>query len=289
MTPTLTCFFRQWLVWTLPLWRLLFSFRIVTINPWFITSNNLFKEFSSSLTISKLSWAISKRRFFCSVVSNFGMNFVHTRVIPKILLKICQTVVFGIPRSFSSSRTVNRRSPSIASRTRSIFSAVVVSEGRPERESLSTDVRPFLHRLYHYFICVVPILSFTKAFCIIPIVSVQLLPRLQRNLMQIRWSVLSVIFNYKQMRRTEKARCSTGFPRVWFWLKNLKLSTQITCFTCSTFLLLIVSFLRIFYEIGNLKKNIVRICKFCGSYKKVVFFASICFCFVSLDCLVREI
>ena len=44
----------------------------------------------------------------------------HMRVIPKILFKIYQTVVFSIPRSFSSSRTVNRRSPSIASRTRSI-------------------------------------------------------------------------------------------------------------------------------------------------------------------------
>ena len=47
---------------------------------------------------------------------------VHTRVIPKILFKISQTVVFGIPRLFSSSRTVNGRSPSIASRTRSILS-----------------------------------------------------------------------------------------------------------------------------------------------------------------------
>ena len=41
----------------------------------------------------------------------------HTRVIPKILFKISQTVVFGIPRSFSSWRTVNRRLLSIASRT----------------------------------------------------------------------------------------------------------------------------------------------------------------------------
>ena len=45
MAPTLTCFFRPWLVWTLiPLWRLFFSFRIVTIHPWFITSNNLIKD-----------------------------------------------------------------------------------------------------------------------------------------------------------------------------------------------------------------------------------------------------
>ena len=65
---------------------------------------------------------------------------------------------------------------------------------------------PFLNRLYHSFICVMSILSSTKAFCIISIVSVQLLPRLKQNLMQIHWSVLSVIFNCIQMRRTEKAR-----------------------------------------------------------------------------------
>ena len=73
----------------------------------------------------------------------------QTRVIPKILFNISQTVVFGIPRSFSSSRTVNRRSLSIASRTRSILSNVFVVEGRPKRKSLSTEVRPPLKRLYH--------------------------------------------------------------------------------------------------------------------------------------------
>ena len=124
----------------------------------------------------------------------------------KILFQISQTVVFGIPKSFSSSRTVNRRSSSIVCRSRSMFSGVVVSEGRPERGSLSTDVRQFLNRLYHSFICVMSILSSTMTFCIILIVSVQLLPRLKQNLMQIRWSVLSAIFNWKQMRRTEKAR-----------------------------------------------------------------------------------
>ena len=73
----------------------------------------------------------------------------NTRVIPKILFKISQTVVFSIRRSFSSSRTVNRRSPSIASRTRLILSNVFIVEGRPEPESLSTEVRPPLKRLFH--------------------------------------------------------------------------------------------------------------------------------------------
>ena len=93
----------------------------------------------------------------------------HTRVIPEILFKISQTVVFGIPRSFSSSQTVNRRSPSIASRTRSILSNVFVVEGKLERESLSTELRPPLKRLlvYHSFIPVLFIHSFPKAFCII--------------------------------------------------------------------------------------------------------------------------
>ena len=91
----------------------------------------------------------------------------YTRVIPKILFQISQTVVFGIRRSFSSLRTVNRRSPSIASRTRSILSNVYVVEGRPERELLSTEVRHPLKRLYHFFICVLLIHLFPKAFCFI--------------------------------------------------------------------------------------------------------------------------
>ena len=82
---------------------------------------------------------------------NFGTNFAHTRVICKIEVKISQIIVFGIPRSSSSCRTVIRRSCSIASRTRSILSKVFVVEGRPERESLLTEVRSPLKRLYHSF------------------------------------------------------------------------------------------------------------------------------------------
>ena len=106
----------------------------------------------------------------------------HTRVIPKILFKISQTVVFGIPRSFSNSRKVNWRSPSIASLTRSILSNVFVVEGRPERESLSTDVRPPLKRLYHSFIRALFIHSFPKPFCIIWIVSEVVFPSWKQNL-----------------------------------------------------------------------------------------------------------
>ena len=125
----------------------------------------------------------------------------HTRVIPKILFKISQTVVFGILRSFSSSRTVNLRSPSIASLTHSILSNVFVVEGRPERESLSTEVRPPLKWLYHSFIHLLLIHSFPKAFYIIWIVSELFFPNWKQNLIQIRWSCFSVIY---KIRRTQK-------------------------------------------------------------------------------------
>ena len=158
----------------------------------------------------------------------------HTWIIPKILFKISQTVDFGIPRSFSSSRTFNRRSPSIASRHRSILSNVFVVESWPKRESLSTEVRPPLKRLYHFFISVLLINSFPKAFCIIWIVSELVFPSWKQNLMQIRWSCFSVIFNNHKIRRTEntfvnkdtlRMNCTSGrcqqanhrFLRLYCW------------------------------------------------------------------------
>ena len=97
----------------------------------------------------------------------------HTRVIPEILFKISQTVVF-------------------------------VVEGRPERESLSTEVWAPLKRLYHSFIRVLLIHSFSKAFCIIWVFSELVFPNSKQNLMQIRWSCCSVIFNNHTIRRTKK-------------------------------------------------------------------------------------
>ena len=148
---------------------------------------------------------LSKQAILC-LLRNCCTRFDEcssTRVIPIILFKISRTVVFGIPRSFSSSWTVNRRSASISSHTRLILSNVFVVEDRPERESLSTEVRPPLKRLYHFFIRVLLINSFTKALCIIWIVSELVFPSWKQNLMQIRWSFFSVIFNIHKIRRTK--------------------------------------------------------------------------------------
>ena len=108
----------------------------------------------------------------------------HTRIIPKILLKISQTVVFGIPRSFSSSRTVNRRSPSIRKlHTLDVFRCCCQRRSARTRVTVNRCATSS-NRLYHSFICVMSKLSSTKGFCIISIVSGQLLPRLKQNLMQ---------------------------------------------------------------------------------------------------------
>ena len=97
------------------------------------TVRRLSKQWDTVLT-QKLLHKIRRMRWRIIVVKK--PVTAHTRVIPKILFKISQTVDFGIPRSFSSLRTVNRRSPSIASHTSSILSNVFVVEGRQERESL---------------------------------------------------------------------------------------------------------------------------------------------------------
>ena len=150
----------------------------------------------------------------------------HTRVIPKMLFKISQTAVFGIPRSFSSSRTVNRRLPSIASHIRSILSNVFVVEGRPERESLSTEVRPPLKRLYHTFIRVLLIHSFPKAFCIIWIVSELVFSIWKQNLMQMRWSCFSVIFNNHKIRRTQKKLCKQRHAAHELYVRQMSASNR---------------------------------------------------------------
>ena len=189
---TLTCFFRPGFRWKLRLWRLLFCFGIITVNPWFVTSNNLLEHtfiisdhFQVVLSDFEAKPFLLYRERFLNEFRKFSVGILETRV-------------FGIPRSRSSSRTVKRPSSLIASRIRLIFSGVIVLEARPEHGALSTDVRPFLNRLYDSFICVLPIHSSSKAFCIISIGSAQLFSNLKQNLMQIRCSHLSVIFSYKQ-------------------------------------------------------------------------------------------
>jgi hypothetical protein len=74
----------------------------------------------------------------------------------------------------------------IAARTLSTFSGVLLVEGLPERQSLSTDSQHSLKRLYHNFICASLIEPSPKTFLIIGIVFADECPSLKQNLMQIR-------------------------------------------------------------------------------------------------------
>ena len=62
-------------------------------------------------------------------------------------MKISDTVICGIPRSASSSRTVSRRSLLIAACTHSTFSGVLLVAGLLECGSLSIDSQP------HFYLC----------------------------------------------------------------------------------------------------------------------------------------
>ena len=107
----------------------------------------------------------------------------HDTFHPRPYIKISDTVVFGIPRSASSSHTVGRQSLLIAACTHSTFSGVLLVGGLPEHGSLSTDSWPSLKCLYHTFICTALIASSLKAFWIIQIVSTEGCSSLMQSLL----------------------------------------------------------------------------------------------------------
>ena len=73
--------------------------------------------------------------------------------MPRSCIKTSDTVVFGIPRSASSSHTVSCWSLLSAACTCSTFSGVLLVADLPEHGSLSTDSWPSLKFLCHTFIC----------------------------------------------------------------------------------------------------------------------------------------
>lgn len=93
----------------------------------------------------------------------FGTNFAATLRKPKSSVKIEGTEPTLMSCSSASSWTVIRQSFIAKSRTSSITSSFRLVDGLPERTSLSTEERPSLNRLYHFFICVTPITSSLKA------------------------------------------------------------------------------------------------------------------------------
>ena len=75
--------------------------------------------------------------FFCSGSRSHRTNVAMTFFMSRSCVNISNTVVFGIPRSASSSHTVTYQPLLIAARTCSIFSGVLLVAGLPECGSLS--------------------------------------------------------------------------------------------------------------------------------------------------------
>jgi len=98
-----------------------------------------------------LVWVPSRetRRAFWSSLSSLGTNLAEMCLMFKLSAEMRWTVPYDSPAISQTSWIVCLRSARMASRTFAMFSGFVLVEGRPERSSSSTDVRPFLKRLYH--------------------------------------------------------------------------------------------------------------------------------------------
>ena len=103
--------------------------------PQFFPSYDLLEEIW--LIGSSLNQVIGSTMFLFSGSRSCGTNFSKTHFMPRSCIKILDTVVFGIPRSASSSHTVSCWSLLISAHTHSMLLVA-------EHQSLSTDSWPFL-------------------------------------------------------------------------------------------------------------------------------------------------
>jgi len=106
-------------------------------------------KLGSSLACYLSSLQTETRWAFWSSLSSLGTNLAEMRLMFKLPARMRWTVPYDSPTIPQTSWIVCLRSARIGSRTFSILSRVVLVDGRPERSSSSTDVRPPLKRLYH--------------------------------------------------------------------------------------------------------------------------------------------
>jgi len=142
-------FFRPRWIWRLPLQRLLLSLMVITMHPYFITACDIGDEVGVVFWLLVWVPCRQKRDAFWSLLSSLGTNLAEMRLMFKLSTKMSWTVPYDSPTISQTSWIVCLRSARIASRTFAMFSGVVLVDGRPERSSSSTDVRPALKRFYH--------------------------------------------------------------------------------------------------------------------------------------------
>jgi len=104
-------------------------------------------KFESSLACCLGSLQTETWKAFWSSLSSLGTNLAEMRLMFRLSAIIRWTVPYDSPTISQISWIVCLRYARIASRTFAVFSGVVLVDGRPERSSSSTDVRPTLNRL----------------------------------------------------------------------------------------------------------------------------------------------
>ena len=125
--------------------------------------------------------------------------------MPKFSVRISCHTVFEILTFSATSRTVKWRFERMTSQTFATFSSVFDIDGRPERGSSSTEVRPSLKHFHHPYVWVLPMASSLNAIFNISDVSVTDFPIFTQNFTQIRCSWKTLIFlsqENRQMRQT---------------------------------------------------------------------------------------
>ena len=173
----LTRFFWPRWIWRLPLWRLLLSLRVITINPCFITGYDIGDEVGV-LACCLSSLQTETRRAFWSLLSSLGTNLAEMCLMFKLSAKMRLTVPYDSPTISQTWWIVYLWSARIASRTFAMF-----VDGHPEHSSLLTDVRPSLKRLHHKKVSLWLMALSQKASCSIQWVSAAVVLRLKQNLM----------------------------------------------------------------------------------------------------------
>jgi hypothetical protein len=98
----------------------------------------------SSLACCLSSLQTETRWAFWSSLSSLGTDLAEMRLMFKLSAKMRWTVQYDSPTISQTSWIVCLLSSRIASRIFVTFSGVVLVDGRPERPSSSTDVRPSL-------------------------------------------------------------------------------------------------------------------------------------------------
>ena len=115
--------FWSWGMGSLPLCTLPLCFRVVLVDPCFITCDD-----TAQYVILPLhrSWQIVTLLCFCSSVSSFGTIFAHTFLMSRSSVKIFLTVSLSIFTCPAMLLTVSRRFSRTIWRTFAMFSSVLL-------------------------------------------------------------------------------------------------------------------------------------------------------------------